>query len=464
MPEIGQLSGSLEEKEQGFKPRSRVYAGPDWGWQTEESYQKIVQQRNRGLGSEAVDFIEEKAGQAFGFISQIPGVKQGLEFVGGVARFVDKTAIQPAIQAAEDPSQAGTPQALAGTVFKAGQMAEQGGAQIARNLGVDPRIGSAVAGAAYETVTGAAVGKLGRVADALTPPGGGGLTPAMAGAGGPQLTMRGGSVNLQPTVNKLTVTDPEILGKIPNIKPGIGQDELYKKGIQKLRNLQAEGVRKRKKYADQLANGVINEKQHKARLAKLKKTEDANYSTLGTVEDPDIFEVQSQIQRDPIDPNLPAHQHHAAGKAMTSPWVQQALKLGNDDDVIAFFEFHKALTGSGMGNVKSGIIDMPGFSHIPRDARTPADVPLAVHSFMRKSGADVEIVSSRVQKIIGSPKNMDELMKKYATFADEYLIPQKELSLKRLNQVLTQHRQTLSPKQRQTFDELVSKLNKANTQ
>jgi len=213
MPEIGQLSGSLEEKEQGFKPRSRVYAGPDWGWQTEESYNKIVQQRNRGLGSEAVDFIEEKAGQAFGLISQIPGVKQGLDFAGGVVRFVDKTAIQPAIQAAEDPSQAGTPQALAGTVFKTGQMAEQGGAQIARNLGVDPRIGSAVAGSAYETVTGAAVGKLGRVADTLTPPGGGGLTPAMAGAGGPQLSIRGGDVNLQPpTVMKaVTTTVPEAL-------------------------------------------------------------------------------------------------------------------------------------------------------------------------------------------------------------------------------------------------------------
>jgi len=465
MPEIGQLSGSLEKKEYGYEPRSRRYAGPDWGWQTEESYNKIVQQRNRGLVSEAVDFIEEKAGQAFGFISQIPGVKQGLEFVEGVARFVDRTTIQPAIQAAEDPSRAGTPEALIGTVFKAGQMAEQGGAQIVRNLGVDPRIGSAVAGAAYETVTGAAVGKLGRVADALTPPGGGGLTPAMAGAGGPQLTMRGGSVNLQPpTVNKLTVTDPEILSQIPNIKPGIGQSELYKKGLIKLRKLQADGVKKRKLYKDQFETGVINEKQYKSRLAKLKKREDANYSTLGTVEDPDIFEVPSQVQRDPIDPNLPAHQHHAAGKAMTSPWVQQALKLGDDDDVIAFFEFHRALTGSGMGNVKSGIIDMPGFAHIPRDARTPADVPMAVHSFMKKSGADVEIVTTRVEKIIGNPTNMDELMQKYSTFAEEYLIPQKELSLKRLNQVLTQHRQTLSPKQRQTFDELVSKLNKANTQ
>ncbi len=58
---------------------------------------------------------------------------------------------------------------------------------------------------------------------------------------------------------------------------------------------------------------------------------------------------------------------------------------------------------------------------------------------------------------------MDELLEKYSTFAAEYLIPQKELSLKRLTQVLTEHRNTLSPKQAKVFDTLVSKLNKANT-
>ena len=259
----------------------------------------------------------------------------------------------------------------------------------------------------------------------------------------------------------LTATDPRFIAK--GVVQGVGQSELYKTGVQKLRKLQADGIVKRKLYQEQFDTGVINEKQLKSRLQKLKKREDANYSTLGTVEDPDIFEVQSQVQRDPIDPSLPAHQHHAAGKAMTSPWVQQALKLGDDDDVVAFFELHKMLTGSGMGNVKSGIIDMPGFAHIPRDARTPADVPMAVHSFMKKSGADIEILSSKVEKIIGNPKNMDELMEKYATFAAEYLIPQKELSLKRLNQVLTEHRRTLPPEQIKTFDDLVSKLNKANT-
>ena len=282
-------------------------------------------------------------------------------------------------------------------------------------------------------------------------------------AGRMTLDTASGAARLMPAepVQALTVTDPRFIAK--GIAEGVGQSELYKTGVQKLRKLQEDGIVKRKLYQEQFDTGVINEKQYKSRLQKLKKREDANYSTLGTVEDPDIFEVQSQVQRDPIDPSLPAHQHHAAGKAMTSPWVQQALKLGDDDDVVAFFELHRMLTGSGMGNVKSGIIDMPGFAHIPRDARTPADVPMAVHSFMKKSGADIEILSSRVEKIIGNPKNMDELMEKYATFAEEYLIPQKELSLKRLNQVLTEHRRTLTPEQIKTFDKLVSKLNKANT-
>jgi len=50
MPEIGLLSGSAEEKEFGYKPRSRVYAGPDWGWQTQESYEKIKRDEQTPLG------------------------------------------------------------------------------------------------------------------------------------------------------------------------------------------------------------------------------------------------------------------------------------------------------------------------------------------------------------------------------------------------------------------------------
>lgn len=294
---------------------------------------------------------------------------------------------------------------------------------------------------------------------------GGPPTPQLATAGvSPSFpTLRpnydGASVNLTPQVLNLTATK----NLTDVVVPGVGSSEKYKIGVQKLRNLQATGIKKRANFQKQLDNKEITQKQYNSRIEKLKKTEDAKYSTLATEDDPDIFETRSQIQRDPTNPNLPSHQHHATGKAMTSPWVQTALELGDDDDVVALFELHKKLLDSGMGNVKSGIIDMPGFAHIARDARMPEDVPMSVHSFMKKSGADIEIVSKRVREIIGKPKNMDELMDKYITFAEEYLIPQKNLSLKRLNQVLTEHKKTLSPAQQVKFDKLVSKLNKANT-
>lgn len=274
-----------------------------------------------------------------------------------------------------------------------------------------------------------------------------------------QLNVSGGKANLAPQVMELTATK----NLTDVVVPGVGSSEKYKIGVQKLRELQATGIKKRANYQKQLDNKEITQTQYNSRMEKLKKTEDAKYSTLATEDDPDIFETPSQIQRDPTNPILPAHQHHATGKAMTSPWVQAALELGDDDDVVALFELHRKLLNSGMGNVKSGIIDMPGFAHIARDARIPEDVPMSVHSFMKKSGADIEIVSKRVKKIIGEPKNMDELMDKYITFAEEYLIPQKNLSLKRLNQVLTEHKKTLSPAQQVKFDKLVSKLNKANT-
>jgi len=128
------------------------------------------------------------------------------------------------------------------------------------------------------------------------------------------------------------------------------------------------------------------------------------------------------------------------------------------------FELHRALTGSGMGNVRSGIIDVPGGAHDTAKAKARGmDPKLAIHSFFKESGAGVEIRTDKVEKIIGNPTNMDELLEKYITFAQEYLIPQKELSLKRLNQVLSEHRRTIPPLERAAFDDMVDKLNKGGT-
>lgn len=295
------------------------------------------------------------------------------------------------------------------------------------------------------------------------------ISTPVAGAAGALLTpgvndmkIAGGTVSMALT--GMLTTDPNILKRIPGVKPGVGADPKYAPGVGKLRAQGAADAARRDRFTTQFAAGEIDHETYRERMAKVKKRGDAKYSTLATPDDPDIFETPRYQNLDPTDPNFVADQHHAATKAMTTPWVKKALELGDDDDVVGLFELHRALTGSGMGNVRSGIIDVPGGAHDAAKAKKRGmDPKLAIHSFMKKGGAGIEIRTSDVEKIIGNPKDMNELLNNYVTFAEEYLIPQKELSLKRLNQVLSEHRKTIPPTDRIKFDELVGKLNKGNT-
>ena len=54
-----------------------------------------------------------------------------------------------------------------------------------------------------------------------------------------------------------------------------------------------------------------------------------------------------------------------------------------------------------------------------------------------------------------------ELLDKYTTFMAERLIPMKELSIKRMNQFLAEHRSKLSSSEIEAFDKMVQKLNMA---
>ena len=447
MPEIGQLSGSLEKKEYGYKPRSRVYAGPEWGWQTEESYQKIVQDRNRGLGSEAVDFIEEKAGQVFGLISQIPGVKEGLQFVGGAAKFVDETAIQPAIRAAEDPSQTGTPQALIGTVLKTGQLAEQGGAQVARNLGVDPRIGSFVAGTAYETVTGAVVGKAGKVYDTLTPPGG---TPqfATAGVGGPQLTMRGGGVNLNPQAMPITV-DPKF--RAPGMVQDVSQQPEFRGALD----------RRRAALEDVQQNIARREAQGKS-TTKYKKELAGKGSTLDyDPNDPIVFEKNRYKVYDPLDPERTAHQHHLFAKAQSYPFVEKMEELiakgvADEDDLVNMFAWADMLDVT-MGNTRKNMLDAPGRSHISAaPGSTQFDKSRNIHTLLKDF--DLEISGKQVRKLIENASNATELMDLFNDYIVQSVKPQKAVAQRIVEDFLARHRAQLPKDQLELFEDLASKL------
>lgn len=329
---------------------------------------------------------------------------------------------------------------------------------LATAAGIDERAGdllTEVAGDIAMTGAGAAV----KGASNLNLP-----TPPQA-----QLVTAGGIAGYRPPLNlpqkggdvlNLTIKDKSLLA--PGIKEGVGNTETFRKGVAALRD-QQEFIKQRRVIVDkEFADGLINERQYKEKIAKIKKRSDAKFSTLATDEDPAIFEKKPYQNTDPTGYGRVADQHHASTKAMTTPWVKKALELGDDDDVVGLFEFHRMLTGSGMGNARSGIIDVPSPAHQAAYAKKFGfDPKQSIHSGMKAEG--LEIRTDKVLEIIGKPKNMDELLTNYAQFAKQYLIPQKEFSLKKLDKFLADHRSKLKPSEVKTFDALVQKLNKANT-
>jgi len=140
---------------------------------------------DRPLGAEALDAIEQDVAT---FV-QLPGVRQTLGFAAGAVNMVNEAVLEPARYAATDPSQAGTPLALAGTALTFGEglmeKSAEGGAILAEKMGVDPRIGGFVGGTAAETLLTAGLGAAGRKitqAVDMIPPGGTMPQLAMAGA------------------------------------------------------------------------------------------------------------------------------------------------------------------------------------------------------------------------------------------------------------------------------------------
>ena len=139
---------------------------------------------DRPLGAEAIDAIE----QDIAAFTQLPGVRQTLNFVGGAVTLVNEAVLEPARYAATDPSQMGSPQALAGTAILGAESliekSSRGGEMIAEALNVDPRIGKFIGGGAAEELLTLGAGKfakgVGKVVDTLPPPG---AAPQLAMAG-----------------------------------------------------------------------------------------------------------------------------------------------------------------------------------------------------------------------------------------------------------------------------------------
>lgn len=439
---------------------------------------------DRPLGAEALDAIE----QDIATFAQLPGVRQTLGFAAGAVNMVNEAVLEPARYAATDPSQAGTPMALAGTALTFGEglmeKAAEGGAKIAESVGVDPRIGGFVGGTAAETLLTAGLGTAGRkltqAVDLMPPPG---AAPQLAMAGGAPMQPMAVTPSFERggLVMKAT-TSPEFTG------PGMGQGvakspkyagtvESYMESVPTFSDAAAEIERR-------FAAGEITASRRKNALSKLKKKADAELSTFAyDPENPPVYAESSRTKAakeaqipDPIaelitEKPAKAHQHHYLAKAQTRPFVDKMLELVNNnvadlDDLVNFFtwpEQYKLYPG----NVRSNMADLSPRAHVPSEAVTEFDRKFNVHRMLQDVGLEVKSgtkggATEFINKNYGlqNVKNADDLMRSWDQFLQEIGIPGKESAKTIQEFFLTEYRKQLTGDKLKQFNEMAAKLYK----
>lgn len=442
-PQVGLVSGRLEQKEYGYKPGSRVYAGPDWGWQTQESYQKTIQMR--------------KGGAFFNWLSTTVGdpIKRA------VAPVVQAVApvVAPVVEGVTGVLES-TP--IIGETLKAAEVTKETLRQQAAQRGIDPRVVDVGAMAAEELVggvVGKAAGMAKKVISNLPTPPAPGLAPVMAGgAPMPNIQMR---PVVENGVFKLTITEPEFIA--PGVKPGIAQTpanvkarEILDKSIDRL-------DKRRAQLNADLESGEV--KKGTAKFVRLdKKIREERYGEMSSFynqldQDPPAYNKTIYKNVDPTDITKKAEQHHLAAKAQTAPFIEVMLEVGDPDDLVALHEYSRML-GVVMGNSKRNMLDAPGPIHRAAAARTAKEKAGNIHSAFSVGG--MEPNNAYVKRLLQNAKTADDVMRVFKQYADEYLIPQQDIAKKIVQNYLDEYAIKLTPAQQIKFNELASKLSKGS--
>jgi len=179
-PKVGQVSGVLEEREQGIPRGSKRWAGRDYGWQTQESFEKALSMRNGGA---FFDFTRQFIGDP---VEQTLGRMQQALTKTGVYQNILKPIIEPAAQVAAENIPPIIQSSAIGQTLEDAEIVTESVREELRQRGQDPRFadtGRMLAEEAVGGVLGKTVGMAGKVASKLPPPSGGmALATAAAGA------------------------------------------------------------------------------------------------------------------------------------------------------------------------------------------------------------------------------------------------------------------------------------------
>ena len=392
-----------DDSQIGLEVDGKRWAGRNYGFQSEESYNKLYVQGKLNPAQQAIE-------RATSSIAGLPGIKQGLEFIGGATRFAYQqlpSPVQQAVEfglaknqeAAENIAAAtGLPVALTDPTTIADVVT--GGATLA----VKPGLKKAV----RETVEGAA--NLGRN---LPPPG---ATPQLAMAGataGPTISVKNGSINLSPTVMKLTVDDPRLVAS--GVKQGTWRE--FEDQLKRMDIRWAQSEKRLKSWVEKVDDP--------RRMKNIKKSRDALKGKASTgpsrIEDIADENWYTKDNKDFVDvinqtPQLGLERHHMFPKAESYIFVEHMRDLirrgiADRDDMVNLFLYAED-AGAVMGNRKANMLLMEkikqhGPHHRMRET-TEGALGLVMEPANLQDLADV----------VKTANNATELM----TLFDEYLI------------------------------------------
>ncbi len=435
-PQVGLVSGKLEEQEYGYAPGSRVYAGPDWGWQTQPSYQKTIDMR-RGAAF-------------FNFMSSLgEPIKQSL------APLAQQLA--PVAEAVSGVVQA-TP--IVGPFTEALGTTTETLRQEAVQRGLDPRFGDVAVMAGEELIT-AGLGKAVKAVDKVLPPPRSGPQLALATAAAtpapPSMSVapsfeKGGLVMKAVTsqhAEALELTGRKTGEEIVGADVAIGKQltkrkkdiqsvesdiKYYKEALEGLdelkgdpRNLRAfvgedpdlsrlwnRYVEKygpdkvfakvRSKYAEQKANADTMWSRIKSNVLPFEKEGDYSKWYASSAAKPFKQKAEKILRaRGELQIKEYLQQHHLIPKGMTAAYfdkMDQLIASGKAklDDLVLMAEV-AAAKGKPTGDVKVNIEDM-----IPKPHNE-------MHMVLRSQGA--EVAKSKLIKDLSKVNIVDELMEKW---------------------------------------------------
>jgi len=366
-----------------------------------------------------------------------PVIRPALKAVGGAMRLVNETVLEPARYAATDPSQIGTPQALAGTALLGAETliekAGIGGARLAERVNVDPRIGEAILGGAAESLLTAGAGKLvkgvGQVIDTLPPPSG--MSPAMALAGsGGSVRLTNKMDQLSPQMMPITITDPKL------IAPGV-----------------KEGIAKTPKYAGPLKERAISiRKELDRHFPQSDKLARERSTLVVDPADPRAYGKRRFKELDPTDAQRFMQQHHLFPKGGSGAFLERmdeliANNIADEDDLVNMFAFAETLDLT-MGDVLSNLLNTPKTAHIGAGG---------IHPTLIKRGLQKSVKSLKQQ--VSTANNANELMQMFKDYLIEDVVPSKTIA-KEINENFLKIKGVLEAPERSAMEDFIEQLRK----